>query len=62
MARGSFAPSVLADVGQSNALPALTSSAMPRRRWKAALSRPEVREAISKVGNVSQYPLMAEPY
>jgi len=33
-----------------------------QRRWKAVRNRPEVREAISKVGNVSEYPLMAESH
>jgi hypothetical protein len=33
-----------------------------QRRWKAVRNRPEVREAISKVGNVSEYPLLAEPH
>jgi tetratricopeptide (TPR) repeat protein len=32
------------------------------RRWKTVRNRPDVREAISKVGNVSEYPLMAEPH
>jgi hypothetical protein len=31
-------------------------------RWKTVRNRPDVREAISKVGNVSAYPLMAEPH
>jgi transglutaminase-like putative cysteine protease len=33
-----------------------------RRRWKAVRNRPEVREAINRVGNVSTYPLMPEPH
>ncbi|HWX36672.1 MAG TPA: DUF3857 domain-containing protein [Steroidobacteraceae bacterium] len=32
------------------------------RRWKTVRNRPDVREAISKVGNVSEYPLLAEPH
>jgi tetratricopeptide (TPR) repeat protein len=32
------------------------------RRWNAVKSRPDVREAINKVGNVSQYPVLPQSY
>lgn len=33
-----------------------------RKRWKALLSRPDVVEAVGKVGVVSEYPLTPQPY
>jgi hypothetical protein len=32
------------------------------KRWKAILARKDVREAINKVGTVSEYPLSAEAH
>ena len=48
---------------QNYAEPALAPRAVEwRRRWDAVRGRPDVREAINKVGNVSEYPVLLQPF